>query len=837
MFRLILLIILIPLNSFGFNERFVGARPMGMGGAFTAVADDANAMNWNPAGLPMLERYEFNNIWGNQDNLGKKSLYTSLIVPAFNENCALGFGWQNLRYKPISFSRGEWAFACARRAGKWSLGGCGRSIYRNTNQQPDKEIGINVDAGALWIPCKTLRLALVKYGMFGTDLQQDEHVRYKMGLCYSPPANKNLLFALDRDNLDTSWGIELMLKKQMLKADIGLRFGSKASKGITIKKAGFLDANMVQLDYASSMGNSYSSISLGYEYITSLFNLHGISLDPSFSNLYVCTYKSLENGKIPLGIITVENKMQSVPMDVWATIDMKEYTDNKAVPLKMELTLEKSRMPVKKTTVAATPIGTVTIGTSISGTSAIGTSASGTTETGGIDTSASGTSTSETGTELPNSLTPQLLGTSASGTDTNQLTGVLPVGGTGTLAGTAASSDVCHKSTIMAKCAAFKGKLTAIVNRIKKPFEIEEKPCEGEKGAEKEKLDRCTIPPGHIARIRLINLPLNENILKVKGNVSVTPEIKLYYTLRDEVKDITPKCRDINICGHNGTGTYQVDWNQPGLLAMFMDIKEDSFMADFMNEVKRCYLKTKESAVFPQNFPENVFKAMYLFDVLKIWGITYTERRDYKTGNPKDTCLRCPDEILYGRFTNGNDEDISILMAACLKYWDIPIGFMDGGPAKKENFMPIFSTGIPAKDGTATTGYNDIFIFNPELDRKDKEATWLPLRIPKWKDNFIVVCQQGMEFYRGEENGKKAKEEHKFKAVFLPEESNFTPSIPVKKSEKGEKGEKGEKKLVFSDKLMERIYKEFRMDVQKFNELSSYRNFFGEIKIEPLQKK
>ncbi len=44
----------------------------------------------------------------------------------------------------------------------------------------------------------------------------------------------------------------------------------------------------------------------------------------------------------------------------------------------------------------------------------------------------------------------------------------------------------------------------------------------------------------------------------------------------------------------------------------------------------------------------------------------------------------------------------------------------------------------------------------------------------------------------------------------------------------------GEKKLVFADKLWARIYEEFRMDIQKFNEIRSYKNFFGEVKIEPL---
>jgi hypothetical protein len=36
----------------------VGARALGMGSAFTAVADDATAAFWNPAGLALLERHE-----------------------------------------------------------------------------------------------------------------------------------------------------------------------------------------------------------------------------------------------------------------------------------------------------------------------------------------------------------------------------------------------------------------------------------------------------------------------------------------------------------------------------------------------------------------------------------------------------------------------------------------------------------------------------------------------------------------------------------------------------------------------------------------------------------
>lgn len=41
-----------------FEELITGARPQAMGGAFVALADDANALYWNPAGLPQLHTGE-----------------------------------------------------------------------------------------------------------------------------------------------------------------------------------------------------------------------------------------------------------------------------------------------------------------------------------------------------------------------------------------------------------------------------------------------------------------------------------------------------------------------------------------------------------------------------------------------------------------------------------------------------------------------------------------------------------------------------------------------------------------------------------------------------------
>lgn len=44
--------------SANFVETETGARPMGMGGAFVAVADDVTALHWNPAGLAGLDGFQ-----------------------------------------------------------------------------------------------------------------------------------------------------------------------------------------------------------------------------------------------------------------------------------------------------------------------------------------------------------------------------------------------------------------------------------------------------------------------------------------------------------------------------------------------------------------------------------------------------------------------------------------------------------------------------------------------------------------------------------------------------------------------------------------------------------
>jgi len=73
----------------------VSARAMGMGGAFTAVADDSTAVFWNPSGLVQLQRPELSSMYLGGYDLDVGSLSTSVVtasVPVLASS-AVGVGY------------------------------------------------------------------------------------------------------------------------------------------------------------------------------------------------------------------------------------------------------------------------------------------------------------------------------------------------------------------------------------------------------------------------------------------------------------------------------------------------------------------------------------------------------------------------------------------------------------------------------------------------------------------------------------------------------------------------------------------------------------------------
>ncbi len=102
------------------NQVPVGARPLSMGEAFVAVADDGNAIYWNPAGLARLERVQMSFSYANLLGAGIKSYYGSFLsrlypVPFLTDYLTVGADWSEITTgdEELDFKRDQLNFSLA----------------------------------------------------------------------------------------------------------------------------------------------------------------------------------------------------------------------------------------------------------------------------------------------------------------------------------------------------------------------------------------------------------------------------------------------------------------------------------------------------------------------------------------------------------------------------------------------------------------------------------------------------------------------------------------------------------------------------------------------------
>jgi len=75
----------------------VGARPLAMGEAFSAVSGDANCLQWNPAALAYLTHKEFNSMYANLYDIELKNSYLTYASP-WGDNAGVGVDWSRVSF-------------------------------------------------------------------------------------------------------------------------------------------------------------------------------------------------------------------------------------------------------------------------------------------------------------------------------------------------------------------------------------------------------------------------------------------------------------------------------------------------------------------------------------------------------------------------------------------------------------------------------------------------------------------------------------------------------------------------------------------------------------------
>ena len=282
-------ILLLSFLTAQYDQLFVGTRPMSMGGAFIAVADDANTITWNPAGLPGLRRTEFTSTYADLYAMGITQSYVGFVRP-FSDRVALGIDWSNVGFddKELLYSENKLNFAVGVQLHKMvSLGFTLKYLMRDMQLDGTsygKSSGIGYDGGLLIQPLKNLKFGFGLYDLGGTQVSYKDKTTetilaqaFKLGISYAP-INGLILAADFGDRVHA--GAEYILASRV-SFRIGMQQDFKGEEKILVPSAG------LSVKFKSIIAE------YGYESHPYLETTHRISIALQFSPAVVSITKTL----------------------------------------------------------------------------------------------------------------------------------------------------------------------------------------------------------------------------------------------------------------------------------------------------------------------------------------------------------------------------------------------------------------------------------------------------------------------------------------------------------------------------------------------------------------
>ena len=293
----------------------VGARALGMGGAFSAIADDGTAIFWNPAGLPWLGHQEISLSHADLYGSGIRDDFISFILP-LTSNQAAAVDWYQSGYDDdeLGFGESRIDLAYGRKFGSTVSVGAGvKYLQRHVDLDGStvrRGSGFGLDVGVLFRPLRTLRVSAVVQDAFDTQLDYSDgngsSIAYprttRVGAAFLPKSWGT--FAVDFDDRFHA-GLELrpigpIAIRSGLQTDFGGAGDHMFSFGAGVRW------NVFRLDYALvdhvDLGStSHFGLAISFNFNPSKIQIEKVDAKPIYSSLYR-TY-----AKVPFGTVRLKN--------------------------------------------------------------------------------------------------------------------------------------------------------------------------------------------------------------------------------------------------------------------------------------------------------------------------------------------------------------------------------------------------------------------------------------------------------------------------------------------------------------------------------------------------
>lgn len=271
-------------NAAAYLRMGVGARLLAMGGASTAVVDDASATAWNVAALTRVESASFASMYSAGDFLDRKHNFLALASTVKGIG-SFGIGWVNAgvsgiqRYSATDQPQGT--FTSSENAFLFSYGavfkpvrlGAGvKVLHQKIDPESDEtKMGFGgLDIGALATPVEPVTVGLSVKNIFGKIADASVPVQLNIGTAVTLLPGKDLTIAVDLSKAFVD------LKGRLAVMHIGAEYWAADLVGFRL---GFTS----EKEFAAGIGVKISNVAVDYAY-----SIKRDGLEPDVHYISIC---------------------------------------------------------------------------------------------------------------------------------------------------------------------------------------------------------------------------------------------------------------------------------------------------------------------------------------------------------------------------------------------------------------------------------------------------------------------------------------------------------------------------------------------------------------------